>query len=116
MTDGVCMECSLQRHSGLGVNVSRARCGILHAASQNRDPGFFEQQITGAPALQRTASRSATRCAASGARSYFPGGASQIFHSVDGPAWPWKKRCVVIASRSAPGAFASIHASQVGSR
>jgi hypothetical protein len=22
--------------------VSRSRCGILHAASQNRDPGFFE--------------------------------------------------------------------------
>ena len=47
---------------------------------------------------------------------YFPGGAIQIFHSVDGPAWPWKNRCVVIASRSAFGAFASIHASQVGSR
>jgi hypothetical protein len=29
--------------------VSRARCGILHAASQNRDPGFFfESQATGA--------------------------------------------------------------------
>jgi hypothetical protein len=23
---------------------SRARCGILHAASQNRDPGFFERK------------------------------------------------------------------------
>src|SRR4051812_29801138 len=34
--------------------VSRARCGILHAASQNRDPGCFPCR-TGAPALQRTA-------------------------------------------------------------
>jgi hypothetical protein len=33
--------------------VSRARCGILHAASQNRDPGLFEQE-TGTPDLQRT--------------------------------------------------------------
>ena len=47
---------------------------------------------------------------------HFPGGAIQIFHSVDGPAWPWKNRCVVIASRSAPGAFAFIHVSQAGSR
>jgi hypothetical protein len=38
-------------------HVSRARCGILHAASQNRDPGFFELRITGAPALQRTVSQ-----------------------------------------------------------
>ena len=33
--------------------VSRARCGILHAASQNRDPGWSSK--TGTPALQRTA-------------------------------------------------------------
>ena len=37
---------------------------FFRAASQNRDPGFFELQATGAPALQRTAAR----CAASGAR------------------------------------------------
>ncbi len=36
-------------------HVSRARCGILHAASQNRDPGFFEPRASWAPALQRTA-------------------------------------------------------------
>ena len=33
--------------------MSRARCGILHAASQNRDPGYFFRNRT--PALQRTA-------------------------------------------------------------
>ena len=27
-----------------GNHVSRARCGILHAASQNRDPGFLERK------------------------------------------------------------------------
>jgi hypothetical protein len=51
--------------------VSRARCSaqlLRSAASQNRDPGFFESQVTGTPALQRTAPRRATRCAASGAR------------------------------------------------
>src|SRR4051794_21364280 len=47
--------------------VSRTRCGILHAAPQSRDPGS-NAIITGTPALQRTASRRATRCAASGAR------------------------------------------------
>src|SRR3954452_7796826 len=52
-----------------GGFVSPARCGVLHAASQNRDPGFFEQQATGTPALQRTASRRATRCTASGERA-----------------------------------------------
>jgi hypothetical protein len=49
--------------------VSRARCGILHAASQNRDPGF-RMFITGAPALQRTASRSATRALCPGNENY----------------------------------------------
>jgi recombination protein RecA len=39
------------------VFVSRARCGILHAAPQSRDPGFFESRTSGAPALQRTASQ-----------------------------------------------------------
>jgi hypothetical protein len=35
--------------------VSRARCGILHAASQTRDPGFFFwSNVTGTPDLQRT--------------------------------------------------------------
>ena len=63
--------------------VSRARCSVLgsalcaaraqapisrSAASQNRDPGFLRVASTGAPALQRTAPRRATRCAASGAR------------------------------------------------
>jgi hypothetical protein len=33
--------------------VSRTRCGILHAAPQSRDPGFFPC-VTGAPAQQRT--------------------------------------------------------------
>jgi dihydropteroate synthase len=41
---------------------------FFSAASQNRDPAFFEQRATGTPALQRTAPRSAPRCAASGAR------------------------------------------------
>src|SRR3954470_17410443 len=37
-------------HSGTmraGDAVSRVRCGILHAASQNRDPGFFECKQAG---------------------------------------------------------------------
>jgi hypothetical protein len=52
------------------ARVSRARCSVLGSAlcaaraqapllrsvaSQNRDPGFFESQVTGTPALQRTA-------------------------------------------------------------
>ena len=31
-----------------------ARSTSRSAASQNRDPGFFELQVTGTPALQRT--------------------------------------------------------------
>ena len=46
--------------------VSRTRCGILHAAPQSRDR--YERCASTAPALQRTTPRSATRCAASGAR------------------------------------------------
>jgi hypothetical protein len=34
------MDCRVKPGND-GVLVSRARCGILHAASQNRDPGFF---------------------------------------------------------------------------
>ena len=53
----------------LCVIVSRARCGILHAASQNRDPRFIEHRIAWTtPALQRTASQELARCAASGER------------------------------------------------
>jgi hypothetical protein len=62
------MDCRVEPGNDGVSAVSRARCGIPHAASQNRDPGFFELQTTGAPALQCTASRRATRCAASGAR------------------------------------------------
>src|SRR3954464_5110876 len=46
-------EPTFRRNAG-NFNVSRARCGILHAASQNRDPGFFEPGASWAPALQRT--------------------------------------------------------------
>jgi hypothetical protein len=96
--------------------VSRTRCSVLHAAPQSRDR--YECCLRYGSAAHRFAR--ATRCAASGARleagHYFPGGAIQIFHNVAGPAWPWKNRCVVIANRSALGAFAVIHASQVGSR
>src|SRR3954468_10439118 len=45
---------------------------FFSAASQNRDPAFFESQTSWTPALQRTASRRATRCAASGARDLPP--------------------------------------------
>uniref|UniRef100_Q07I42 Uncharacterized protein n=1 Tax=Rhodopseudomonas palustris (strain BisA53) TaxID=316055 RepID=Q07I42_RHOP5 len=44
-------------------SVSRARCGILHAASQTRDPGSALRE-TGAPDQQRTTPRrgGALRC------------------------------------------------------
>jgi hypothetical protein len=96
--------------------VSRTRCGILHAAPQSRDRHEHRRLVR--PRLCSAPLRKcyALRCVRGTKLPYLPGGAIQIFHSVDGPAWPWKNRCVVIASRSAPGAFAFIHASQVGSR
>src|ERR1700760_2305065 len=50
------------------------------------------------------------------AAGYFPGGAMKTFHAIDGPGWPWKKRCVVITTCSASGALSFIHCSQIGRR
>jgi hypothetical protein len=35
------MDCRVKPGNDAPRFVSQARCGILHAASQNRDPGFF---------------------------------------------------------------------------
>ena len=48
--------------------------------------------------------------------AYFAGGTINTFQVIDGPGCPWKKRCVVIESRSALTAFSFIHASQTASR
>jgi hypothetical protein len=54
--------------------VSRARCSaqlLRSAASQNRDPGFFESQATGTPALQRTATQGLRAALRPGNADYF---------------------------------------------
>jgi hypothetical protein len=56
-----------KRGSRGDLSVSRTRCGILHAAPREAGP-YQAPAFCTAPALQRTASRRATRCAASGAR------------------------------------------------
>jgi hypothetical protein len=43
-------------------HVSRARCGILHAASQNRDPGYFFCNRDPGSAAHRSAKSYALRC------------------------------------------------------
>src|SRR6185295_3992602 len=56
-------------HKRVYARLRRAMAQLLRsAASQTRHHGFFEVQVTGTPALQRTASRRATRCTASGER------------------------------------------------
>src|SRR3954466_10809402 len=44
------------------INVSRARCGILHAASQNRDPGWRSKNRDPGSAAHRSAKSYALRC------------------------------------------------------
>src|SRR6201991_479340 len=54
-----------------GSFVSRARCSASSALLRRTGtPLSFELQEAGAPTLQRTAPRRATRCAASGARRW----------------------------------------------
>src|SRR5258707_12321891 len=49
--------------------VSRVPDAVRHSSCRSAEPGPYQAQVfVTAPALQRTASRRATRCAASGAR------------------------------------------------
>jgi hypothetical protein len=54
---------------------------FFSAASQNRDPGFFESQVTGTPALQRTAPQVLRAALRPGHENYFGLSAAAFLHS-----------------------------------
>jgi hypothetical protein len=54
---------------------------FFSAASQNRDPGFFEPQVTGTPALQRTAPQVLRAALRPGQENHFGLSAAAFLHS-----------------------------------